>query len=67
MQKGNLGPLSSLPIDAIIRKRKEPKGFVSYMYSNLNDLYGMEVSSSKLKWEKDLECIFDQDTWEHIC
>lgn len=28
---------------------------------------GEDISSSRIKWEKDLECTFEQDTWELIC
>lgn len=65
--QGHLRSLSLLPIDSIIREKKGSKGFVSYMYTNFIDLYGEDVSSSRLKWEKDLECTFKQDTWELIC
>ncbi len=37
------------------------------MYVNFIELNGEDTSSSRLKWEKDLECNFEQDTWERIC
>ncbi len=66
IQGGNLRSLSSLPIDNTIREKKGSKGFLSYMYVHFIELYGEDTSSSRLKWEKDLECNFEQDTWEHI-
>ncbi len=67
IQGGNLRSLSSLPIDNTITEKKGSKGFVSYMYVNFIEWYGEDTSSSILKWEKDLECNFEQDTWELIC
>lgn len=61
LQGGHLRPLSSLSVDNIIREKRGSKGFVSYMYTNLIDLYGEDVLPSRLKWEKDLECTFEQD------
>ncbi len=67
IQGGNLRSHSSLPIYNTIREINNLKGLcLTCMLISLNCM-GRTHHLQDLNGKKDLECNFEQDTWEHIC
>lgn len=46
--------------------KKDPKGFISFVYGKLLQVMSGAVCNAKSKWEKDLEYLFTDDEWETI-
>lgn len=47
--------------------KRDPKGFLSFIYSKFLQAMTGAVCNAKSKWEKDLEYLFTDDEWETMC
>lgn len=66
-QGGRLSNLPLSPLEDILSGKSNPKGLVSFIYGKLSHSMAGDLCNAKSKWEKDLECSFDDNEWEIIC
>lgn len=66
-QGSRLQTLGELALDKLVRDKQGVRGFISYIYSGIIRFIGQKVLGVKRKWEKDLECNFEEVDWEDLC